>query len=34
MDETTRVTDKGRTTISGEFRERYEIEPGGEIKMD
>lgn len=31
MGETTRVTDKGQTTIPKELREKYGIEPGDEV---
>jgi AbrB family looped-hinge helix DNA binding protein len=31
MGETTRVTEKGQTTIPQELRERYGIEPGDEV---
>ena len=32
MGETTRVTDKGQTTIPKDLRERYGIEPGDEVE--
>jgi AbrB family looped-hinge helix DNA binding protein len=31
MSESTRVTDKGQTTIPKEFREKYGIDPGDEV---
>jgi len=31
MGETTRVTDKGQTTIPQELRQKYDIEPGDEV---
>jgi len=31
MGESTRVTDKGQTTIPKEYREKYGIEPGDEV---
>jgi AbrB family looped-hinge helix DNA binding protein len=32
MSETTKVTDKGQTTIPQELREKYGIEPGDEVE--
>lgn len=32
MGETTKVTEKGQTTIPQELRERYGIEPGDEVE--
>lgn len=31
MSESSRVTDKGQTTIPKEFREKYDIKPGDEV---
>lgn len=31
MSESTRVTDKGQTTIPKELREKYDLEPGDEV---
>jgi AbrB family looped-hinge helix DNA binding protein len=32
MSETTKITDKGQTTIPQELREKYGIEPGDEVE--
>jgi AbrB family looped-hinge helix DNA binding protein len=34
MSETTKVTDKGQTTIPQELREKYGIEPGDEVEWN